>query len=606
MANIILTNPKFFKGGESGASYVVGFDSGVNRVVRYSFEPPSIGANKIDLSFLRNWTGGGTLPNTLRFYIGTDPNSHINAGVGYEYTGELARKQGTYEYYGSADIVILPNRTYYVFVFPTTQTYGWVQWSNSEGDATAETFGGAFSVVSPQTLTIGEPSTIFVTKYNEPYTHTIRYSIGTASGVICEKESATEIPWTPSIDLARQITDSETGLATLTVESYSGDTLVGTAPGVQFTLEVPEDIVPSVTATVEDLSSGFELFGVFVQNISFLKVDSDAVGAYGSKIKNVAVYLGGNLYNGGVVTENGEIELSVVATDTRGRTGKHNQSIFFHEYYPPTISVSASRCDENGNPDETGEFAIIKMTAKSYQVNNRNTATITLNYGNSTKEISAQVGEAVVSETVSAPSVSSLRISAILIDRVSQSVPSEMVLGVGYATMDFLAGGKGIAFGTTALNEGFECAMHAHFTGGVSGSGLSGLPQESEEFPGCYYRIVDGEVEWVNPPMASSGREYRTAERLYGRPVYTMMLGTGDLPKGGSKTINFANYGAANVEAVILCYGHTTLGQTIPYDDGDIIIKTASIGSEVIVTTNKAVGSGYPGATIVVKYFKTE
>lgn len=534
MANIILTNPKFFTGGESSASYVVGFDSGVNRVVRYSFEPPSIGANRIELSFLRNWTGGGTLPNTLRFFIGTDPNSHINAGVGYEYTGELARKQGTYEYYGSADVVILPNRTYYAFVFPTTKSYGWVQWSNSEGDATAEAFGGAFSVVSPQTLTIGAPSTIFVTKYNEPYTHTIRYSIGTASGVICEKESSAEVTWTPNVDLVRQITDSETGLATLTVESYSGDTLIGTAPDVQFTLKVPENITPSVTATFEDLSSGFDLFGVFVQNISFLKVNSDATGAYGSKIKSVAVYLGGNPYNGGVVTESGEIVLSVVATDTRGRTGEHNQTIFFHEYYPPTISVSASRCDENGSPDETGEFAIIKMATKSYQVNDRNTARIVLNYGNSTKEISVQVGETAVSKIVSAPSVSSLRISAVLIDRVSQSAPSEMVLGVGYATMDFLAGGKGIAFGTTAIAPGFECAMPAKFTSGVSGSGLG---VESADHPGCYYRTVDGNKEWINPPMVS-GLEYLTPNRWNGKPVYSKLIDFGLLPKTTVKGVS--------------------------------------------------------------------
>lgn len=575
MANIILTNPKFFKGGESGASYVVGFDSGANRVVRYSFEPPSIGANRIDLSFLRNWTGGGTLPNTLRFFIGTDPDSHINAGVGYEYTGELARKQGTYEYYGSADIVILPNRTYYVFVFPTTQVYGWVQWSNSEGDATAETFGGAFSVVSPQTLTIGEPSTIFVTKYNEPYTHTIRYSIGTASGVICEKESSTEIPWTPNIDLARQITDSASGLATLIVESYSGDTLVGTAPGVQFTLEVPENIVPSVTATVEDLSSGFDLFGVFAQNISFLKVNSDAVGAYGSKIKNVVVYLGGNPYNGGVVTESGDIVLSVVATDTRGRTGEHNQTIFFHEYYAPTISVSASRCDESGNPDETGEFAIIKMTAKSYQVNDRNTATIALNYGSSTREISAQVGETVVSEIVSAPSVSSLRISAILIDRVSQSAPSEMVLGVGYATMDFLAGGKGIAFGTTALTEGFVCAMPAYFTGGVSGSGLA---QESEEFPGCYYRMVGDEKEWLNPPL-EIGEQYRITERHNGNPVYTKLLDFGEAAdhKAIGLHITTSEYSVSRFSASLR---GNPLPMRLPDSSGDVWIRVYAGSSE--------------------------
>ena len=47
---------------------------------------------------------------------------------------------------------------------------------------------------------------------------------------------------------------------------------------------------------------------------------------------------------------------------------------------------------------------------------------------------------------------------------------------------------------------------------------------ESEEFPGCYYRTVGGETEWVNPPMTGNV-EYRTTERFLGKPVYTMLIG---------------------------------------------------------------------------------
>ena len=43
--------------------------------------------------------------------------------------------------------------------------------------------------------------------------------------------------------------------------------------------------------------------------------------------------------------------------------------------------------------------------------------------------------------------------------------------------------------------------------------------QESEDYSGCYYRMVDGEIEWMNPPMRPDV-EYRTTERHIGRPVY--------------------------------------------------------------------------------------
>lgn len=46
---------------------------------------------------------------------------------------------------------------------------------------------------------------------------------------------------------------------------------------------------------------------------------------------------------------------------------------------------------------------------------------------------------------------------------------------------------------------------------------------ESEEYKGCYYRTVDGETEWINPPMLESV-EYRTTERYLGKPVFTTVF----------------------------------------------------------------------------------
>lgn len=46
---------------------------------------------------------------------------------------------------------------------------------------------------------------------------------------------------------------------------------------------------------------------------------------------------------------------------------------------------------------------------------------------------------------------------------------------------------------------------------------------ESEEHPGCYYRIVNGTTEWMNPPMIP-GVEYRTTERYNGYAVYRKLV----------------------------------------------------------------------------------
>lgn len=49
---------------------------------------------------------------------------------------------------------------------------------------------------------------------------------------------------------------------------------------------------------------------------------------------------------------------------------------------------------------------------------------------------------------------------------------------------------------------------------------------EDPDHTGCYFRTVDGEAEWLNPPMVV-GVEYRTAERYNGSPVYVKLIDLG-------------------------------------------------------------------------------
>lgn len=55
--------------------------------------------------------------------------------------------------------------------------------------------------------------------------------------------------------------------------------------------------------------------------------------------------------------------------------------------------------------------------------------------------------------------------------------------------------------------------------------------------PGCYYRMVGGEKEWINPPMVR-GVEYRTTERLDNLVVYTKIMDFGEMPNNSAKTVN--------------------------------------------------------------------
>lgn len=527
MATITLSAPSFWMNGESGASYVVGYESNRNRIARYTMVAPPTGANHVDLSFVGGWKGSDAVLDQLYFYIGTDPDSHGSAGAGSEYTGILTRTNLTYNYTGSADVILMPNTTYYVWVFPTSTKYGWVYWSPDAGNATLEASGGAISTLTAGDGTLGVLQTLTVTRYMAEFTHTIVCTIGSASEVICKNSTQTAVAWTPSLELARQIPNAAKGTASLTITTYDGTTLIGSQT-VTVTLTVPENIRPTASATWSDVSGAS--VGICVKLVSMLAVEVTGVGAYGSTITGATVTLGGKAYAGGVIMDVGNLDLVVTVNDSRGRTGTATYVIEVADYAPPSLILEASRCLEDGTPDEMGEYARVSVTGNVVEVNEQNTATLTVTYGGTTDTFEYVPGAINHVQIVPAPSVSTLAISATLADELLSATES-MVLSIGYATVDYLAGGKGIAFGTTAKQEGFTCAMPAVFTGGVSGSGLG---VESTDYPGCYYRMVDGRQEWLNPPYVV-GKEYATTRRYLGKVVYSRMVDLG-LSANGKKT----------------------------------------------------------------------
>ena len=149
MAVIALSNPSFFENGKTPASSeVVGYESSQNRVVRYSFKAPSEGANRIKFSIANITQQSGFTSvdvfDSLRFYIGTSSTDHANGGANSEYTGAVTLTKVSGTYYsatGEADILLLPNATYYLWIFPSTTSFGWFYWYPAA--ETVETFGAA-------------------------------------------------------------------------------------------------------------------------------------------------------------------------------------------------------------------------------------------------------------------------------------------------------------------------------------------------------------------------------------------------------------------------------------------------------------------------------
>ena len=139
---------------------------------------------------------------------------------------------------------------------------------------------------------------------------------------------------------------------------------------------------------------------------------------------------------------------------------------------------------------------------------------------------------------------------------------------------------------------------------------------EDANNPGCYYHMVGGVQEWINPPMVP-GVEYRTAKRNNGKPVYINLHDIGPLPNNTIKEVVFGT----TVDRPISCQSYTvrvdngwyqTINGALPlsygYADVPQIIASAywmdgRSGPTIGVWTNKALLDGY-NCYAIVEYTK--
>lgn len=146
MANITTTAKVTYNGGStSGAQQIVGINSSKNQVVRFTFKTDSNGASSVYWALPNNSKGSGTAP-ALRWVISTDASYYANAGASTtSYNGDVTVNNdgyGNLTFTGYANMVLVPNTTYYLWIFPNTTKYGFYYLTTNQ-QATVTTGGSA-------------------------------------------------------------------------------------------------------------------------------------------------------------------------------------------------------------------------------------------------------------------------------------------------------------------------------------------------------------------------------------------------------------------------------------------------------------------------------
>ena len=203
------------------------------------------------------------------------------------------------------------------------------------------------SSVSCSTANIGSNATITINRASTSFTHTLTYSFGSLSGTIATKTSSTNISWTIPTTFYGQIPNSKSGTGTITCDTYSGSTLIG-SKSTSFTATVSESASkPTLSPTAVD--SNNTTTALTGNNSKFIKYYSNASVATGAQARNSATLKSQKITCGAksITSASGTINavesgsFTFSATDSRGYTTTQTLNKTLINYIKLTCSLNA-------------------------------------------------------------------------------------------------------------------------------------------------------------------------------------------------------------------------------------------------------------------------
>lgn len=240
--------------------------------------------------------------------------------------------------------------------------------------------------LSASSVKLGGSVTIYTNRASDAFTHTLKYSIGSASGTLATDVGAS-YTWNPiDKELARQFPNTPSGIVTITCETYNGSTLIGSKPS-QLTVTVSDDMVPTISSIMyyeADPDSIPSNITGFIQSKSKLRIVVSAAGSYGSTITSYKIVANGSTYNTsdvttGYLTTAGSNVITVEVKDSRGKPKTGTTNVTVVEYKPPRLdSWKAYRCDAQGNANEQGEYIKVDIAGTITSLSSQNTREILL------------------------------------------------------------------------------------------------------------------------------------------------------------------------------------------------------------------------------------
>lgn len=330
--------------------------------------------------------------------------------------------------------------------------------------------------LSTTTATLGSTAvTVTIHPNSSSFNHKVYFSLGSTSSTLIP--SGNTVTYTPPIDWASILPDATSGLAAVVVETYNGSELVG-SKFQNLIFEVPSWVVPSFTNITQSIvpSPAPESFG-YIEGKSKAKLTiNGAAGSYGSWIKSYKITSDIGTWNDSSATTGelnrvGNITFTATVTDSRGRTSESKSvTINVQKYIKPKITeLSIYRCNADGSENPEGRYAHISYKASIMSMDKRNTTNYRINCNGTLEGINDTSYELSGSLIYGGSyEVDKTYVFEFMAEDYFSLVTRSVILPKAFATMDFRAGGTGIAIGALATNDDlFEVALPSYFSDDV-------------------------------------------------------------------------------------------------------------------------------------------
>lgn len=333
--------------------------------------------------------------------------------------------------------------------------------SSKTGSLPLTTIARQSSISSIIGSALGSAVTVAISRNSDSYTHKVEYDFAGSGYTTASSNATTSCSFTPALSLASNIPNATSGTLTVRVTTFSGTKKIGSAVTKTQTLSLPASAVPtltSITAAIgADNTSG--KLGIYVKGYSTCKLTiNGASGIYGSTIKSYSITGGGfsgssSTYTTATLNTAGTITFTGTITDSRGRTASKTVSITVYDYSAPSLTITAVRCDSEGNPTSSGTYVKIVPKYTYASVNNQNSVngTVVDNASIMSKALSTSE-TAILLNTY--PTTSGYTFTASLTDKVSSSaVNAYASVGTDERILNIKESGTGAAFGGFATKD---------------------------------------------------------------------------------------------------------------------------------------------------------